>query len=332
LLAFMASRNRPIFAESYLLAALPAFVLFIAVGCGASSSSDSHNDKTKINLVAKLLGLVFLVLSIVGLREYFIRTWWPPPGWRSRVQQMLNQNAALPPNQTRFVFNLPDPAFYYYYPYPHDDDQDPWPGHMMLPARPNDFESAVLVARMWAHSGVRRVVVHSFPSKDWDPQRVVERAFAQFFTPIYVDGADPNEWRMTTFVRTAIDDLQPTSVHFGERLELAAARVLASADGRALQIDLHWQAGAQALRGGEKFFVHVVRTDDIHTQVAQLDRPITREDFGVVRSFGLRLPNQLPAGKYWLKLGVYDSAQPSLPRMLLPDGADFVIVGSVNVR
>lgn len=107
--------------------------------------------------------------------------------------------------------------------------------------------------------------------------------------------------------------------------------------GSSLVITVTWQAMSE-MESSYTGFVHlvdasgnlVVQEDHIPLQG---ERPTTGWVPGefIADRYHLMLPAGLPAGEYWLELGLYDASRPGLPRLLPDDGTDQVQFGPISI-
>jgi 4-amino-4-deoxy-L-arabinose transferase-like glycosyltransferase len=127
---------------------------------------------------------------------------------------------------------------------------------------------------------------------------------------------------------------KPIGAAFSETIELASAAVLEPV-GDALCISLDWRS-LQATPVSYKIFTHVF--DETGQLVAQRDdyphadlTPTNTWTVGqaITDRFVVTLPAGLGAGRYGVRVGLYDPA--SGERLITPDGVDSVIVGEFVV-
>jgi hypothetical protein len=102
-----------------------------------------------------------------------------------------------------------------------------------------------------------------------------------------------------------------------------------------LHLALHWRA-LKGIESDYTIFVHLL--DSAGRVWSQRDSqpvngfrptPTWAEGEEVTDYHGLPLPADIPAGDYWLEVGLYEAATGK--RLLLPSGEDRVLIGPVQI-
>jgi hypothetical protein len=102
---------------------------------------------------------------------------------------------------------------------------------------------------------------------------------------------------------------------------------------RLVEVGLNWQGAPAQLKGSEKLFMHITPADNPTQVPAQLDLPLTADNFAKdVNLYGIRLPQDLAPGRYTLRIGLYDPSLPNAPRLLTSDGKDAVELMTFEVK
>ncbi len=344
LATWISSRQRPIFDERYLVAALPPFLLLISVGAvrlsvwvdthlgrrwrfwvdgeaAAPSAQDAAAHRPTL-LVRLPLGpisaaaLVILVLAanVYGLNNHYFNT--RSSGWRGLAETLDRWSAGLPTDDVRIAENFPDPTIAYYY---KGDVQK-----FMLPPRPHDAEGAAQVVDSLMGSNVFRVILPVSPAPNWDATNIAPQALAAGFRKVLEEKVgyfwvhlyarpDPQGWRTSgasfengvTLVRT---QLSPETI---------------AADG-ILVIHMDWRGNQEKLTGGEKIFVHLI--NESGGTLSQADPILQLNSADGFSSFSLRLPATLPPGPLRLIAGLYDGSLEGAPKILTENGTDAVVL------
>ncbi len=131
LATWLGSRNRPIFNERYLVAAVPACYLLLAAVISPIDSARrvAFWRGTKALGIA---GLAFLLFGAsISLQRYYTDPAYSKTlGWRELARAVEQLAAGLPAEQVRVAQNFPDPTQWYYYRGPVD--------HLVLPPAGGD--------------------------------------------------------------------------------------------------------------------------------------------------------------------------------------------------
>ncbi|MDW8099833.1 MAG: glycosyltransferase family 39 protein [Anaerolineae bacterium] len=317
------ARSRPIFNERYLIAAVPPFYLLIAAAIG--NNGGRKRSPYFLSFAPRLLSFAAFSILLFGDVASLYRYYADPAysktlGWRELAAALDRLSAGMPAEMVRLVDNRPDPTLWYYY-------TGPVP-HGTLPPAAYDREGAKQEVAAWVQSGVQRVVLAMKTSKGWDEDGIAQAVLSERFA--LIAEMPVGVWTVQVYVRPP-QEMTPIHVAFANGLTLVEASVQPSrlAPGGVLAVHLRWRGTANALRGSEKIFLHLVDADG--ALVAQTDRPfgVTELQMSTV-SYGILLPNILPPGEYRLLVGLYDPAKEGSPRWLTVTGADFVELGLVH--
>ena len=344
LATWISSRERPIFDERYLAAALPPFVLLIAVSAASMSSwidthlswrwrywvdgeavarSEQNSSTHPLSPLATVpLGRIFaaaLIILVLAANVYSLRSHYFESrslGWRALAGTLDRWTAGLPAQDVRIAENFPDPTLSYYY---KGDVQQ-----FMIPPRPHDAEGAAQVVDSLIQNSVVRVILPAAPAPNWDATGIAPDALAAGFREVLQEKVgifpvhlyarpDPLGWR-----------------NVGTRFENGVTLVRAQLSpqtltaGGILAIHMDWRGDRATLTGGEKIFVHLINeAGGIHSQadpILQLNSP------GGFSSMALRLPATLPPGPLRLIAGLYDVSLEGAPKIMTENGTDSVVL------
>lgn len=336
-IAWAASLNRPIFSERYSIAALAPFQLLLAIAVAHRAHLRSPESVRPIalgRLASAVPGIALAAVTLAGLRSYQLSEVVDghPRVWHGFIQVVHRYASALPADRIRIALNFPDPVFTYY----HRRYLPDGPAFITLPYRAGDAEGAQQVAEELKARGVERVllqVVDSF----WDGQGIAASALAREF--VQVEETYSGRWIVQIYGQLDPASLRPLNVAFvgGPSLDAAHARV--DVRGRLVEVYLRWDSARAQLNGAEKLFIHVSRSDDPAALVGQRDEPLapdaphlTLADGRGVHAYGVRLNEDLPPGRYDVRIGIYDPSRDGMPRLPTADGRDAVIIASFEVR
>ena len=222
-------------------------------------------------------------------------------------------STGFPASQVRFAQNFPDPTLWYYATGPVE--------HIVLPPAAHDPAGARKTIAQLQAAGVQRVILPVQPAPNWDDQQIAGTALAEAYTLVYE--RQVGVWPVQIYTqRTA--PLAPLKFEFRNNVTLTGALLQPPilVPGQLLVVYLQWQGVAQKLTGTEKVFVQLLNASS--QLVAQDDRPL--DVHRALATYGILLPERLPAGAYQLIAGLYDPAQAGAPRVHTVEGADFVIL------
>jgi Dolichyl-phosphate-mannose-protein mannosyltransferase len=308
------SQGRATYAVRYFITTLPPLLMLVAVGA-LTLFARQQPAAARRAPGAPALAAVLALAGITGFaleRLFTVNVDGKPQIWRTFIRTVDQYSAGLPAGVIRPALNYPNPVFSYYY----RDRGD----YVTIPFKPGDPASAEQLVAELMGSGVKRIVFQDWPTW-WDDRAIAATALSRSYAEIATDASGP--WKVRVYARVAPDELQPVGLAFGERITLAALRV--RADSAARLVELSWQlrAGEQPLRGSEKLFAHVTPADAPNDVKAQIDLPVDAAQLALpVNTVGIRLPADLPPGRYRLRFGFYDPGEAGSPRLLTAAGED----------
>ena len=313
LATWASSQSRPIFNERYLIAAAPPFYLLLAVAV----THTIRNSQFAIRYFPSLL-LGFLLL--VSLTNHFADPAYSKTrGWRELAGAFQRFSAGLPAEQVRLAQNFPDPTIWYYYTGPLE--------HIVLPPAANDASGADEAVAALVAEGVTRVILPVQPAAWWDGSGIGSASLADRYAlsahlPVGV-------WPLEIYSRVG-DSFAPLSVEFINGLGLTGLLVEPDVltPGGLLVVYLAWDSANAELGGSETVFLHLL--DGAGQIVAQVDAPFPTgpatdmQVTDVRATYGILLPDSLPAGPVRLISGLYDPSLPGAPRIQTTAGTDWV--------
>lgn len=350
LATWISSRQRPIFDERYLAAALPPFLLLIAVSAarvsswvdthlrwrwrfwvdgdaGAPSAPDSAAHRSSFlariplgRISAAALALLVVAANVYSLQNHYSGS--PSLGWRALAGTLDRWSAGLPAHEVRIAENFPDPTLSYYY---KGDVQQ-----FMIPPRPHDADGAAEVVDFQIRSDVFRIILPVSPAPNWDATGIAPNALAAGFQKVLQEQVgifpvhlyarpDPQSWRK-------VGALFVNGVTL-ERAQLSPETLTA---GGILVIHMDWKGNQATLTGGEKIFVHLLNEDGgILSQADPILQLNSAEGF---TSLGLRLPATLPPGPLRLITGLYDASLEGAPKTVTEKGMDSVVLFEFEIE
>ena len=350
LATWTSARQRPIYDERYLAAALPPFLLLISVSAtrmsgwlethlgwrwrfwvdgdaGASSAPDSAAHRSSLlaripisRISAAALVLFVLVANVYSLQNHYSGS--TSLGWRALAETLDRWSIGLPAHDVRIAENFPDPTLSYYY---KGDVQQ-----FMIPPRPHDAEGAAAVVDFQIRSNVFRIILPVAPAPNWDATGIAPNALAAGFRmvlqeqvgifPVHLYARpDPQRWRK-------VGALFENGVTL-ERAQLSPEAITA---GGILVIHMDWREDQAALTGGEKIFVHLINEDG--GILSQTDPILQLNSADGSSSFGLRLPATLQPGPLRLIAGLYDASLEGAPKIITENGMDSVVLSEFELK
>ena len=344
LVTWFGARQRPIFDERYLVAALPPFLLLITVSAasmsswidthlgwrwrywvdreaGPSSGQDSASDPATPlariplgRIAAAALIILVLATNLYSLRIHYFET--RSPGWRALAETLDRWSAGLPAQDVRIAANFPDPTLDYYY---KGDVQQ-----FMIPPRPHDAEGAAQVVDSIIQDSVFRVILPASPAPNWDATGIAPDALASGFQKVLQEkvGIFP----VHLYARPDPQSWQEVDAQFENGVTLTRAQ-LSPPKGTAagiLVIHMDWRGNQETLTGGEKIFVHLL--NESGGILSQADPILHLNSPKGFSSTALQLPATLPPGPLRLIVGLYDASLEGAPKILTEEGVDSVIL------
>ncbi|MDW8054956.1 MAG: glycosyltransferase family 39 protein [Anaerolineae bacterium] len=316
-MVFAAAIARPIFRERYFIPALTGFHLIAGGGIGMLWQTRAFWGRIAAIGVTLPVGAA----TLIAARDYFNHWNSLGPDWRTLIRYVDQFSNAVPAERLRIVLNFPDPAFRYYYRGP--------ARFMVMPYRVADYASAKEQVDEMVREDVARVIFQDVTSF-WDGDRVATRALGTAFTQI--EERFTGRWILKIFGRRTPEELRLLDAIFDGRITLRAGALFLDPSGEFVEVALQWSGAPNALRGSEKTYVHFAPAGRTDVALMQHDLFFAPEWFdGRVQLLSFRLVD-VPPGEYGVRVGVYDPAQPSAPRLKLADGADGVWVGTFRWR
>ena len=350
LATWISARERPIFDERYLIAALPPFLLLISVSAarmsswvdthlswrwscwvdgeaGARSGRDfaAHRSSLLARIPIGRISAAALMILVVAANLYSLNNHYfdsKSLGWRALAETLDRWSVGLPAYDVRIAENSPDPTLSYYY---KGDVQK-----VMLPPGPHDAEGAAQVVDSLIRSSVSRVILPVAPAPNWDATGIAPHALAAGFRKVLQEQVgifpvhlyarpDPQGWRRLG----ASFENGVTLV----RAQLSPETVTA---GGILVIHMDWRGNQATLTGGEKIFVHLI--NESGGTLSQVDPTLQLNSAEGFSSFSLRLPATLPPGPLRLIAGLYDASLDGAPKIITENGMDSVVLSEFESK
>ena len=320
----LAARNRNIWAERYVNNAVPYLLALLSVTVipGVLSGPSLRQTLARVSGYAAT-GVVVAILAI-GQIGFIVNEVAPPFTPRRNFAQMVGRySLSRPTAQIRVVSNYPESTLGMYY--------LSGPELVTVPARGNDLESARNLVGAMRAAGVRRVIFRQVDAL-WDSQNVAEQALRENYHLIREDFT--GSWILKIFGHAELADLHSVQAMFVNGMRINSADALADAEARMVEIYLTWSVSGHR-SGTEKVFMHVTEAANPEALIAQGDYPLVDADFGGdVRSYGFKFRDDavLQAGRYVVRVGVYDPARPGAPRVGVMEGGDSLILAEFDVK
>lgn len=314
--AWLSAQNRPIFNERYLVAAAPPLYL-LAAWAGNPRGHMPVRRWLGRGLIAALVLVMVMGLARLTTDPAYAKT----RGWRELAAALAHASHGREVESMRLAQNYPDPTLWYYYRGP--------VAHLVLPPGPLDRQQAGEEVARLAASGVEKIVFVVQPAANWDPGGIAEDALRMDYTLVAakkVAGWPVQYWLAPT------GDITPTHVTFDQGLILTGATLFPAQarPGDLVEVYLRWQGGT-GLVGTEAVSLQLLNAEG--RLIAQSDRPLGLE--AILREsivpYGILLEGATPPGSYRVVLVAYAPEVPGAPRLLTEAGADFVVVGDVQV-
>jgi hypothetical protein len=333
LLAWANGLNRPVFSQRYAIAALGPLYLILAEAAWGTLLFPQPISRA-LRAVSSSAGACIIAAALAGLQGYLRsdKVDGHPQIWEKFIHVINRYTEAVPASSVRIALNYPDPVFTYY----HHRLWPQGPDFTTLPPRAQDIEGARAIAREWRAQGAERVLLQIVDSF-WDGRGVAATALASEFA--YMGETYTGQWIVKIYSRPGPGDLQPLNVQFVNGPLLRAAYVRADPSVKLVEVYFSWDDGVTPLRGSEKFFIHVSEQANPFALIGQRDEPLVlassqaiQVDGLNVHGYGVPLNKAVPAGRYDVRIGLYDPAQTGMPRLLTSDGRDAVVIASFTVE
>lgn len=329
MLSYLDSRNRATFAERQVIVTASGFYLLLAAGITPLRQVlQTHLTRVATFATITLLCIV-LTLNVLGLAGYYGEQFGRPSYWRPFAQLVQRYSANLPEELLRVAQNYPDPGMTFYY--------KQFPYAVTIPYRRGDAASADEAVAGFVADNIERVIMRMDPGSWWNggtATDIAQTALSAAYTKVHETWT--GRWIVVIYSRINAAQLTPVGIAFenGVTLRAAAMRSLTalqtSQREKVLEVHLNWSGDAKQLRSTHKVFIHVL---DANGQVpAQLDVPLLERDLTAqVRTYGVPLPDNLPAGNYTVRVGLYDPALSGMPRLRTSDNNDGVQIGTLTI-
>ena len=342
LATWIGARQRPIFDERYLVAALPPFLLLIAVSTTRVSSwvdthlgwrwrywvdgeaversrqdSSTHPSSPLARLPLGRISAAALLILVLAANVYSLRNHYFESrslGWRALAGTLERWTAGLPAQDVRIAENFPDPTLAYYY---KGDVQ-----RFMIPPRPHDADGAAQVVDSLIRSNVFRVILPAAPAPNWDASGIAPEALAAGFRKVLQEkvGIFP----VHLYARPDPQRWQELDALFENGVTLVSAQLSPQTltAGGILVLHMDWRGDQATLTGGEKIFVHLI--NESGGILAQADPILQLNSAEGFSSTALQLPATLPPGPLRLIAGLYDVSLEGAPKIMTENGLDSV--------
>ncbi len=318
LITAVVSQSRALFATRYLITGLPPFIVLVSVCIGAGLAAVRPQRWLKRGLswgIGGVLALGMLAALFIYYRDVIDTT----PSWRNMAEMARHFDGNLPEGQYRVALNVPDSSLEYYY-------FERQKQIIVIPYKKQDAVAAEQTVHELAQSGVRRVLLQLVDGS-WDGRGIAKAALLTEFTQL--EESYTGRWIVQVYGRVLPEELQAVGdaavgdAVFDQRVALTHAKITPDLKGNFVEVHLRWQAAPQKLRGTEKIYVHVRAVGNDAQLFGQLDIPLAPAVLQKsVNSYGLRLAEHLPPGKYRVVVGVYDPGQDGMPRLKTSTGRD----------
>ena len=327
LATWLSALSRPIFNERYLVAAVPAFYLLVAVAVAGPPfmrPRSPNRNRTRLEPWLRGLAVALMTLLVAAAGLSLVRYETDPAysktqGWRELAATLTRFSAGLPAGKVRLAQSFPDPTLWYYY----QGDVE----HLVLPSAAHDEAGARVTVAELVDKGVERVVLAVQPADYWDERGIAQAALAsqyELLTEVQV-----GNWPVQVYARS-LSEPRPLGVTFTNGLALTAAGSQAQTliPGDTVLMQLRWEGSPANLNGSEKISLQLL--DGAGRLVAQADEPLGAGQIGVTRSYPVALPLLLQPGDYRLILAVYDPSREGAPRLLTTTGDDHIDLGVLH--
>lgn len=332
LLLGIVSTRLNVFTPRYVMLVVPAYiVLFTALVEGLFRRSAAHYARPQEYLykaVSTAILAGWLAVSIYSLYNYFAASdYTKAPDWRE-FTEYLHTNVS--PDDV-VIQAAADEAFTYYY-----ADFTPME---RLPANPNQQPAEIENILERVHKQYRSLWLVVDPPPGWANAQVGQNwldANMQMVRSLKI-GTLPARQYMDWQVKSDEIEASPLG-HFEGIVELVGAQILMPHEaGGDLVVWLYWRP-LQTTENPLKIFVHLVgevnpasgtplwTQDDQFPQDERISSESWSETFRDVYTLPL---NGIPSGEYRLLAGLYDPQTGK--RILLENGADHLVVGTVNI-
>ncbi|MEE8162502.1 MAG: glycosyltransferase family 39 protein [Anaerolineae bacterium] len=341
---FAISYHRPKFAPRYLLPALPAFYLLMAVGLGKLAASCQPQARgSRLLGTAALIGLL-CSLSFIGvasansLANYYFDDEYARPDFRSVAEYISSHAEAKDTIILLGGHMLPGFTYYYRGKLP----IYPIPEGMVLSTRePLDYQAADRLNsiaqgrdRLWLVLWQNRVV---------DPTDVILDQLILNCPRLEVGRNFHHEFAVLLFSlenqpRFAAGPEHRHRANFADKIQLLGYDLdsFRAEPGQTLHLALYWEALREMDRD-YLVFTHLLSDDEHiygqHDKIAASDAyPTSHWEKGtIIRDrYEILVPPDTPPGSYTIEVGLYSTDQ-GMERLSLKSGGDRVLLAQVEV-
>jgi len=335
-LVLLLAQRTPKFNPRYAMLASPAFILLIAGGLSclaapAASQNTDHASRLRFHVsrftfhVSRFISMAALIFILIA-SIYSLRNWYQPYVVNQfnkadfRITAQIVSERIRSDETVLLSSGHMFPAWAYYY---------GWEGWERLP----DIEILDVNAALDLSVGDELDRLLRGKSGVWLVRWQNEVTDPFDVLPLYLESIGTQDdygqfwhmellhYRLPPDARFDLEGFisQPAEADFGGRVRLLGMRQVSETE-----LILFWQALAE-METDYTIFTYVV--DANGEALVNADhwppRP-TREwrpDQLIPDRVRLALPPDLPAGQYWIEVGVYDTSDPALPRLPLKDGS-----------
>ncbi len=341
---FAISYHRPKFAPRYLLPALPAFCLLIAIGLGRLASSyKSLARRSRLAGMAALTGLLCLlgfvsVASASSLANYYFDNEYARADFRS-VAEYIGSHAE-PKDAIVLVGGHMLPAFAYYY--RGELPVHPLPEGLVLSTRePLDYRAAERLNSI--AQGRDRLWLVLWQNRLVDPTDVILDQLMLNCPRLEVGRNFHHEFAVLLFSlenrpRFATGPEHPYLANFADQIRLLGYDLdsIRAEPGQTLHLALYWEALGE-MDQDYLVFTHLLGSDGRiygqHDKIAASDAyPTSRWKKGTIirDKYEILVSTDMPPGSYIIETGLYWT-EPDIKRLPLKSGGDRVLLAEVAV-
>ena len=341
---FAISYHRPKFAPRYLLVALPAFCLMIAIGLAKLASNCTPWVKgSRLLGIAALVGLLcslgfVSVASASSLANYYFEDKYSRPDFRS-VAEYISSHAESK-DAIILVGGHMLPAFTYYY-------QDslpiyPLPDHLVVSTKdPLDYRAAEQLNSI--AQGRERLWLVLWQNRIVDPTDVILDQLMSNCPRLEVGRNFHHEFAVLLFSvrdqpRFATGPEHRYQVNFADQIQLLGYDLdsFQAEPGQILHLALYWEA-LQEMDRDYLVFTHLISQDERiygqHDKIAGNDAyPTSYWKKGTVirDKFEILVLPDTPPGLYTIEVGLYTTYR-GIERLSLKLGGDRVLLTQIEV-
>jgi mannosyltransferase len=309
---WLASLRRPVFNERYIIAASPAFYLFL--GAGAAWLA------TQRRWAQAFLGLLVagcLVGSVISLyNHHMVPEYSKTAGWR-KVADYLSNHEQM---GDALVQNYPDPALAYYV-------SGTLPQYV-LPRQANARPERTAQALEELLAKYNRLWFLPYPSSEWDSGGMVEKWLGR--NAELTDDVQLGNIHLLAYLppRVSLAQMTPKEARLGDAFLLRGYRLEGRPQpGDLLKLTLYWEA-LEPVDTNYSVFVHLSDSADRiwgqhDGQPMNGTHPTGDWTPGeiVIDQHSVRLDPETPVGRYHLLVGMYDGT----------DGQRLTFTGSSDI-